>query len=82
MNTTKSTNQAAKGQSHGNSMSKEKSMNKTNEKSSSTSKNAGNAHADKTKEELLEMAKKLEITGRHDMNKEELIKAIDKHSKK
>lgn len=82
MNTTKGKTQSTKRDSHTNNMSKENSTTKVKQKSSTASKNASETHADKTKEELLEIAKKLEITGRHDMNKEELIKAIEKHSKK
>ncbi|WP_433900087.1 hypothetical protein [Sphingobacterium puteale] len=70
----------SKGQAQGNT-NKSKSMNSSHAKSSSTPKSAENGSASKTKDELLQMAKKLEIIGRHDMSKDELIKAIDKHKK-
>ncbi|WP_293943647.1 MULTISPECIES: Rho termination factor N-terminal domain-containing protein [unclassified Sphingobacterium] len=83
MNTAKTTSHAtAKGQSRGKSTDSEKSMKKSNGKNTSVSKNGQHGTSDKTKDELLQMAKKLEITGRHDMTKDELIKAIDKHGKK
>lgn len=81
MNTAKRTaSNTSKGQSHGNT-DKSKSMNTNHAKTSSAQKSAENGNASKTKDELLQMAKKMEITGRHDMNKDELIKAIDKHKK-
>ena len=81
MNTAKRTaSNTSKAQSHGNT-DKVKSMKKSNTKDSSNGKSAQNGNADKTKDELLQMAKKLEITGRHDMTKDELVKAIDRHKK-
>ncbi|WP_443019325.1 Rho termination factor N-terminal domain-containing protein [Sphingobacterium sp. B29] len=50
--------------------------------SASASKSSQKGSSEKTKAELLEMAKKMDITGRHDMTKDELIKAIDKQGKK
>lgn len=81
MNTAKHTaSNTSKGQAHGNT-NKSKGMNTSHAKGSSTPKSAENGNASKTKDELLQMAKKLEITGRHDMSKDELLKAIDKHEK-
>lgn len=83
MNTAKSSSHAtAKSQSMGNSTSKEKSSSKPAKKNAAASKNSQNGSSEKTKVELLEMAKKMDITGRHDMTKDELMKAIEKHSKK
>ncbi len=79
MNTTKSKSSTAnKSRSGGGSMNKEKG----NGNNTSSRKGMQEAHADKTKTELLEVAKKLQITGRHDMTKDELIKAIGKQEKK
>jgi len=83
MNTAKSSSHTpAKGQSQGNSTSKDKNSGKATAKSASSSKSSPNGSSEKTKAELLEMAKKMEITGRHDMTKDELMKAIEKHGKK
>lgn len=83
MNTAKSSSHAtAKSQSMGNSTSKAKSAAKSADKKASTSKNSQNGSSGKTKVELLEMAKKMDITGRHDMTKDELMKAIEKQDKK
>ncbi len=83
MSTTKGTTQAAvKGQSQRNSTNKGKSSDQKTGKSSNETKKPQIGASEKTKTELLEMAKKLEITGRHDMTKDELIKAIDKQGKK
>ncbi len=82
MSTTKGTTQAAvKGQSQ-RSTNKGKSSDQKTGKSSNETKKPQIGTSEKTKTELLEMAKKLEITGRHDMTKDELIKAIDKQGKK
>ncbi|WP_293900196.1 Rho termination factor N-terminal domain-containing protein [Sphingobacterium sp. UBA5670] len=79
MNTAKSSSHTtAKGQSMGNSKNAAKSA----EKKASTSKKSQNGSSEKTKVELLEMAKKMDITGRHDMTKDELMKAIEKQGKK
>jgi hypothetical protein len=79
MNTTKSSSHTTpKGQSQGNSNNKEKKSTPATAKSASAAKNSQNGNSEKTKAELLEMAKKMDITGRHDMTKDELIKAIDK----
>ncbi|MNN68336.1 hypothetical protein D3C81_1840360 [compost metagenome] len=83
MNTTKSSSHTtAKGQWQGNSNNKEKKSAPATAKSASASKSSQNGSSEKTKAELLEMAKKMDITGRHDMTKDELIKAIDKQGKK
>ncbi|WP_293883651.1 Rho termination factor N-terminal domain-containing protein [Sphingobacterium sp. UBA1498] len=83
MNTTKNSSSTnAKGQSHNKGTDKGKTSVTATGNKASSSKSSRNENADKTKAELLEMAKKMEITGRHDMTKDELIKAIDKHGKK
>jgi len=83
MNTAKSSSHTtAKSQSRGNNTTEEKNSGKSAEKGASAAKSSQNGSTEKTKAELLEMAKKMEITGRHDMTKDELMKAIDKHSKK
>ncbi len=83
MNTTKSSSQTtAKGQSKGNSVNKEKKSAPSIAKNASAAKGSQNGSSEKTKAELLEMAKKMDITGRHDMTKDELIKAIEKQGKK
>ncbi|WP_313491844.1 Rho termination factor N-terminal domain-containing protein [Sphingobacterium multivorum] len=83
MNTTKSSSHTtAKGQSQSSNANKEKKSATTTGKSASASKGSQNGSSHKTKAELLEMAKKMEITGRHDMTKDELAKAIEKQGKK
>ena len=83
MNTTKSSSRTtAKGHSQGNNANKEKKSAPSNAKNASASKGSQNGSSEKTKAELLEMAKKMDITGRHDMTKDELMKAIDRQGKK
>lgn len=60
-------------------MSKEKSARIANSPGASKRGGQSSKLEDRTKQELLEQAKKIGITGRHSMNKEELIQAIRHH---
>lgn len=60
-------------------MSKEKSARIANSPGASKRGGQSSKLEERTKKELLEQAKKIGITGRHNMNKEELIQAIRHH---
>ncbi|MBD1421825.1 DUF7218 family protein [Sphingobacterium chuzhouense] len=60
-------------------MSKEKAARISNTPNASKKGGKADPLDDRTKEELLQEAKKIGITGRHKMNKSELINAIRNH---
>lgn len=60
-------------------MSKEKAARISNTPNASKQGGKADPLDDRTKEELLQEAKKIGITGRHKMNKSELINAIRNH---
>lgn len=60
-------------------MSKEKAARISNTPDASKKGGKANPLDDRTKEQLLQEAKKIGITGRHKMNKSELIHAIRNH---
>jgi hypothetical protein len=63
-----------------NSRSESKSQDQTKEKTkqSNSSKKSATDNSGKTKADLLEMAKRAGVTGRHAMTKDELLNAINK----